>query len=56
MYPELKNLIKPYIIKEVGGKRIGIIGYLTVDTAVSIMYLSAFVIPVTFNHSPFFVL
>ena len=45
MYPDLKNAIKPYIIKEVGGTLIGIIGYITVDTSVSILYLSVFVIP-----------
>ena len=33
-YPELKNLIKPYIINDVGGKKIGIIGFLTIDTSV----------------------
>ena len=34
-YPDIKDLIKPYIIKDVGGKKIGIIGYLTIDTSVS---------------------
>ena len=34
-YPDIKDLIKPYIIKDVGGKKIGIIGYLTIDTTVS---------------------
>ena len=28
-------MIKPYIIKEIGGKKIGIIGFLTIDTTVS---------------------
>ena len=34
-YPELQILIKPYVTKEVGGRRIGIIGFLTTDTGVS---------------------
>ena len=34
-YPELNNLIKPYITKDVGGKTIGIIGFITTDTNVS---------------------
>lgn len=36
-YPELNNLIKPYIKKEIGGKLIGIIGFITTDTTVSII-------------------
>merc|ERR1719384_545735 len=31
-YPKLQNLIKPYVTKEVGGRKIGIIGFLTTDT------------------------
>ena len=38
-YPELNDLIKPYIKKEVGGKTIGIIGFITTDTNVSITNL-----------------
>ena len=34
-YPDIKDLIKPYITKVVGGNKIGIIGYLTIDTSVS---------------------
>ena len=34
-YPELQILIKPYVTKEVGGRKIGIIGFLTTDTGVS---------------------
>ena len=37
-YPQLDTLIKPYIIKEVGGTRIGIIGVLTTETPVSQKY------------------
>ena len=36
-YPKLQNLIKPYVTKEVGGRKIGIIGFLTTDTGVSSM-------------------
>ena len=32
--PEFTNLVKPYHITEVGGRKIGIIGYLTPDTKV----------------------
>ena len=33
--PELQGVIRPYIIREMGGERIGVIGLITPDTAVS---------------------
>ena len=35
-YPELKDLIKPYVIRKVGNMTIGIIGFLTPDTKVNL--------------------
>ena len=34
-YPNLKRLIKPFITTEVGGKTIGMIGFITTNTTVN---------------------
>ena len=39
-YPEIKDLVKSYIVKDVGKKKIGVIGYLTIDTKVSSCFYS----------------
>ena len=38
-YPKLKELILPYYVIEVGGRKIGIIGYLTTDSPVSFIQI-----------------
>lgn len=41
--PSLQNLFRPHIIVKRGGRKIGIIGLITTDTQVIVLYISAIV-------------
>ena len=51
--PELKRYIKPSVVIESGGRKIGIIGYVTTDTPV--IHLNIHVHYTCFNFNVFFV-